>query len=338
MKIGRTTLLLFLVPVLLVALLAALINFWSLHSLKQQHKQFSAEQSRDVAMLTEAARLSGEMAEIDTRVEKALAEAVDSKLDEAQLYRIHTEVVNKLAGLSKRVDALSQAGHVMEISPQDAQALREHFRAYRNFVVMATDIVAIDPSTARRHIHDAEKQFIVFSQHAYRLSAKLAEHTNEANSAASRAFEEFFNQVLLIGLLGMAFMLLLSVLSARLLTRKIGVVVEALNTLSDKGASGGTEASVALPEVERMYFAASDGRRRPGLPQRACRAQPRRAKAARQRGAVTHRAGRTGRKQCQPRGQGAGAHQRIDAKGADHRAGIRCDHPDRLGQEHRRMQ
>ncbi len=257
MKIGRTTLLLFLVPVLLVALLAALINFWSLHSLKQQHKRISTEQSYDVALLGEAARLSGDMAEIDTRVENALAKAVDHKLDEAQLYRIHTEVVNKLAGLSKRVDTLTQTGHVHEMSPQDAQALQEHFVAYRNFVVMATDIAAIAPSTARRHIHDAEKQFLIFTEYAYRLSAKLAEHTDEANSAASRAFEEFFNQVLLIGLLGMAFMLLLSVLSARLLTRKIAVVADALNTLSGKGASGGTEVAVALPEIERMYFSAS---------------------------------------------------------------------------------
>ncbi|MDX8399360.1 MAG: hypothetical protein R8K20_03835, partial [Gallionellaceae bacterium] len=252
MRIGRTTLLLFLMPVLLLAVLSAAINFWSLSSLKSQRDHTSALQAEDMQLLTEAASLSLDMAEIQGQVSDALDGANVGKLDEAQLYRIHSEVVNRFAILSKRVDALSRAPLAQDLSAKDSGEMQVNFSSYRNYVVMATDIAAIDPRTAQRYIDSSRREFIAFSEHAYRLSALLAEHTKQGNEEASHAFSDFYSQVLWFSLSGVFGMLLLSVFSARLLNRKIVTVAGALSLLSGHNAAKGEEVSVPLPDIERM--------------------------------------------------------------------------------------
>ena len=247
MRIGRSILVLFMLPVLLAALVALVINYWSLHSLREQHEQSSSLDNLDVALLTEAARLSEDMAVVQRRVADALEAADGRRLDEAQLYLIHSSVVNDLAALNRRVSALSESAQVREVSPEDALALPEQTREYGNFVIMATDIAAIDPGTAIRYIGQAQQHFIAFSEHAHRISALLANRTTQRNDAARRAFDGFFNQVLVFGLAGMIGMMLLAVLSSRKISRRMVDVAEALWQLSH----GGDEPP-ALPKIERM--------------------------------------------------------------------------------------
>lgn len=228
MKSGRSILVLFMLPVLLVALVALLINYWSLHSLREQHEESSSLENLDVALLTEAARLSEDMAVVQRRVAGALEAADGKRLDEAQLYLIHSGVVNDLAALNKRVLALSRSAQVREVSPEDARALPEETRNYGNFVIMATDIAAIDPRTAIRYVDKAQQHFIAFSEHAHRISASLANRTTMRNEEARHAFDRFFRQVLVFGLAGMAGMMLLAVLSARKFSRRMADVAEAL--------------------------------------------------------------------------------------------------------------
>ncbi len=247
MKIRRSILVLFMLPLLIAVSVALLINFWSLHSLREQHEGIVSQESRDIALLTEAARLSEDMAGVHRRVASALDGADGGRLDEAQLYRIHSGVVDELAALNKRVHALSGAGQVREISPQDAAALIEHAGRYGNFVVMATDIAAIDPRTASRYVDKAQQHFIAFSEHAHRISALLANRTSKHSEDARRAFGGFFRQLLFLGLAGMVGMLLLAVLSARKISRRMVDVAEALWMLARAG-----DAPPSLPRIERM--------------------------------------------------------------------------------------
>ena len=71
MRVGRSILVLFMLPVLLAALVALLINYWSLQSLREQYEQSSSLENLDVALLTEAARLSEDMAVVQRRVADA---------------------------------------------------------------------------------------------------------------------------------------------------------------------------------------------------------------------------------------------------------------------------
>ncbi|HAF45670.1 MAG TPA: GGDEF-domain containing protein [Gallionellaceae bacterium] len=235
-------------PVLLPALFALLINYWSLYSLRAQHEQASNQERQEVALLTEAARLSEELAAVQRRVASTLEAADRKRLSEAQLYRIHSEVVDQLAQLNRRVLVLAESSAVREVGLEDALALPEHTRLYGNFVIMATDIAAIDPSTAVRYIGDAQQHFIAFSEHAHRISARLANRMVQHNAVAERAFSSFFMQVLLLGLAGMAGAVLLAVLSSRKLGRHMGEVADALWELSHA-----RDVAPELPKIERMH-------------------------------------------------------------------------------------
>ena len=248
MRIKHSLLILFMMPVLLPALFALLINYWSLYSLRAQHEQASNQERQEVALLTEAARLSEELAAVQRRVASTLEAADRKRLSEAQLYRIHSEVVDQLAQLNRRVLVLAESSAVREVGLEDALALPEHTRLYGNFVIMATDIAAIDPSTAVRYIGDAQQHFIAFSEHAHRISARLANRMVQHNAVAERAFSSFFMQVLLLGLAGMAGAVLLAVLSSRKLGRHMGEVADALWELSHA-----RDVAPELPKIERMH-------------------------------------------------------------------------------------
>ncbi|HZW24900.1 MAG TPA: EAL domain-containing protein [Gallionella sp.] len=247
MKTGRSILVLFMLPVLLAALVALLINYWSLHSLREQHEQSSSMESQDVALLTEAARLSEDMAVVQRRVAGALEAAEGRRLDEGKLYLVHSGVVNDLAALNKRVLALSESAQVREVSPKDALALPEQTREYGNYVIMATEIAAVDPGTAIRYVGRAQQHFIAFSEHAHRISAMLANRTVQRNDEAAHAFDRFFSQLLALGLAGMLSIMLLAVLSASKISRRMADVADALWQLSQ----GGDEPPV-LPKIEQM--------------------------------------------------------------------------------------
>jgi len=248
LKSNRTLLLMLLLPITLVALLAVLINYFSMHSLMQQHESSSDLQTQDILVLSEAARLSEQMTKIHIGVANALAGAATGQMQEAHLYRVHSNAVNALAEMSERVKALSQSRQVQEASPQDAQDLLENFEKYRNFVIMSTDISSIDVAAARRFVDQAQTQFINFSEHAYRISAQLADRTQNRNSQDKRLLESIFEEVTLIGSIGMLVIFLLSLFFGRQISRRI---IDIANGLSALSRSDGLPPQ--LPKIEEMH-------------------------------------------------------------------------------------
>jgi PAS domain S-box-containing protein len=248
LKTNRTLLLMFLLPVLLVIALAAMINYLSLESLKQQHESGIDLQTQDIEVLGEAARLSENMAQIQISVENALTGTVAGKLTEEHLYRVHSKAVNSLAEMAVRVKALSSLTKVQEINPQDAQLLLEHFEKYRNFVIMSTDISSVDTYAAGEYLVRAQDEFNDFSEYAYRISALLADRTQNRNKEGKHLFDSIYNQVTLLGSIGMLVILFLSLFSARMISRRIIDIANGLHVLSK--ASG---VPPELPEIERLH-------------------------------------------------------------------------------------
>ena len=91
---GRSLLLRLLLPVVFAASLAALVNIWSLGSLRQQHQFASETMGSELAVVAEAARLCTDLAAIQDRVGGVLAQAGRGELDEAKVYRHHSQLVN----------------------------------------------------------------------------------------------------------------------------------------------------------------------------------------------------------------------------------------------------
>ena len=105
MKTNRTLLLTLVLPVILVAVLAVLINYLSLRSLMQQHEDSGELQNQDTLLLSEATHLSEQMTKIHISVVDALNGAIEGRMNEARLYRVHAKAVNSLAEIAERIKA-----------------------------------------------------------------------------------------------------------------------------------------------------------------------------------------------------------------------------------------
>lgn len=249
MKSGssRAFLLLFLLPVVLVAVIAILLSLWSLHTLQEKNQHTHALELQDLTLLNEATHLGQRMAEVHQVSADALERAASGALDEAALYLIHAQVVDDLAKLEQRTLAFSNLLQKEAIDEEDARQMVKDFEGYRNFMLMATDIAAIDPTTASDYIIKAQNYFINMVQRRQAISAILAEHAEEHSTQGARAFSAVFMRVLQVSLFGLLLMILLSLISAKWLSRHLVVMIDALQRLSQQ-----TALPPPLPDVEQM--------------------------------------------------------------------------------------
>lgn len=63
-----------------------------------------------------------------------------------QLYRIHSGIANDLHTLGQQVAQLAQSTLVQEANHGSAAGLLREFENYRHFVIMSTDVLAVDPA------------------------------------------------------------------------------------------------------------------------------------------------------------------------------------------------
>ena len=76
MKASRSILLLFFWPVLLIALVAIMIGYWSLNSIKNQYEDNINLQIADIQVVQQAADFSREIGRIHQRVSGAIHSAI----------------------------------------------------------------------------------------------------------------------------------------------------------------------------------------------------------------------------------------------------------------------
>jgi len=247
MKAGRAFTLIFLLPILAVAGVATLVNLWGMFSLEQEHAVGVAAQRADLAALSEAIRLSEDMALIQLRVSNLLKQADSGKVSEATAYRVHAEVVNALAAITRRVEALAAKTVVVAGKP-DVAAMVEEYEGYRNYVIMATDITAIDPKVAGQHIAKARDHFVSFSQRAHFIARQLGDRVDATGAKASGTFAVVLGQTLAVVAISLCGMLALALLAANAMSRRVTVLADALGTLAHE-----KDAPPPLPDLEKLH-------------------------------------------------------------------------------------
>ncbi|MBU1362773.1 MAG: response regulator [Gammaproteobacteria bacterium] len=236
MKRGRSILLMLLLPVLAVAGVSMLINICALYSLKDQHGHGIQTQKLDLDVLSEATRISEDMATVQQRVFDVLKRAEKGELDESTIYGVHGEVVDELAALTKRVDKLARQTELLAIAPENAGSLLAEYASYRNYVIMATDIAAIDPKVAGDHIAHARDHFISFSQRAHGVTVAISQRVEESGRASAKAFDTMFYRIIGVVIVSLLIMLLLAISASRGMARRITLLARALRTLArEKG-------------------------------------------------------------------------------------------------------
>lgn len=246
-KRGYSLFLVFLLPAILAAAVAVLFGIWSLDSLRQQHLEGSEKQVEELLLVTEAARLSHDLAATQNIVGDTLAKAAEGELDEAKAYRAHSRLVNDFAPLAERIAHLARSAAERGMPWADLQGMNESFERYRNYAITATDLASIDPRGASRHIELAQRAYIDFARHAYDITSRLADQTQQESLARIQLFNNFYRNVLRVGLAGLIVMVVLGFLAARTLGNRLTILADAMNLLARP-----SENAPALPQVETL--------------------------------------------------------------------------------------
>ncbi|MBY0463472.1 MAG: PAS domain S-box protein [Burkholderiales bacterium] len=174
-------LLLLLTPSVLMAVGLMWFNTLTLDQLEARNQitQEAAEHAmRDLAQLN---LMSSGMLAVHRQVTNVLEEASNGRLSEAKAYAFHTHLVDDLAGMAPLETWLSkEASEQTDWRHQETALALKAFLAYRDHVLMATDIVAIDPQQAKRYVTSAFDRYLDFAARHQKLSAYI----NNDNSAA----------------------------------------------------------------------------------------------------------------------------------------------------------
>ena len=230
-------------PVALVILVGGALNLGSFMSLRDNHLEFSRQQEQDTEQVASIAAINQELASIQTLVGDTLELASTGRVDEGGVYRVHTQVVNRLAALDQalaglRVDAT--------IQPLWASAV-EDFQNYRNQVIQTTDLAAIDPNGAMVHAFHASQAQVLISEHTQNMANLISRNLARRSAEQARAFEAHAWETALIGGTLMAMLLVLWFFLAERVTHRLSRVTEALTDLADNN----TEPE-ALPLLRSM--------------------------------------------------------------------------------------
>ncbi|MCF8210112.1 MAG: response regulator [Rhodoferax sp.] len=218
----------FFLPVALVVLLVGGLSYGSIASLRAEFVQSNAQQERDSALIAVAAHFNQEIAAMQLVVGNLLEQAAAGALDEAAAYQIHTQVIEQLASLEKEL-----LGFPDDLTYQKALAeAKVEFLSYRNLLMMATDLVAIDPLGAMRHAFGASQAQARLSEHTQSISNTIAKLVAQRNSAQAQAFQEQAERATIVGSAMMGILLLVWFFIAERVTYRLSRVTDALSALA----------------------------------------------------------------------------------------------------------
>ena len=220
-------LLVYILPVALVALLAGGLNLASFYDLRQHQIAASVQQAKDIEKITVATHFNQGIASIQRLVAATLAQADAGKFDEADVHRVHSRVVDQLAALEVQLPDLQEAGDT-----ENFRQAREDFLEYRNFIIQATDLAALDPPTAMRHAYQAANRYLFVSEHLQDIIGSITARAVKDSEAREQALEQHATRTALLGGALVVALILIWAMAMLNLTRRLSLLSTALGALA----------------------------------------------------------------------------------------------------------
>ncbi|MDD2844392.1 MAG: PAS domain S-box protein [Rhodoferax sp.] len=234
---------LFVLPVLLVLLVAGTIVYSAVNSIQQEYRKISIAQAADTERLAAATRFNQDLAAIQRLVALTLEQAARGSINQGQVYRVHAAVVNTLAALEPRLldlESLQEANDAVKEARQD-------FSSYRDLIITATDLAAIDPVSAMREAFRAAQRYVAFSEHTHGIATQATEAMARRAEAQARSFENHVVNMVVTTTLLLVALLLLWTLGVRQLLRRVSVLSQAMLGMTRRELSAD-----ATAEIERI--------------------------------------------------------------------------------------
>ena len=249
---GRARFLLyFFVPVALALVLGESYNAWSIHEFRAEQRAIDDRTVLDMSAVVDISRIGHDMLGIQYEVNELLATGATRKLDEAQVYELHRKVVDRLATIDQALGAIRLPAFSGEAGAEWAGVLRL-FASYRENVIRATDIVAIDPRLAAQYAREANRYYFDYAVLTRKIDAELSEGLLSEVGRVGREIERFASGSTALGLGLTLVAIALWLLVASTFARRIALLTDTLQRLSlGRDAPGDPEALGQLQAMAR---------------------------------------------------------------------------------------
>lgn len=247
-----SVLFLFLLPALLVAFVVTVLNVVSLKNISESQIVYADTLNTQLNTLNRVISLVVQTGLLHDEVSQQLQQSKSGKLDEAGAYRIHAHLVDYLARIE--ADAVSLKPLLLEANlaqPQLASWYKQ-FVLYRNLVLMATDIAAIEPATAGQYITQAQTAFFALSAQTFSLSAQLSDQVKKQSYQRQLDLQKEFQRTYWNIALSVLIAVFIAILVSRYLSRQLQMLLVQMQFLSNQ-----QKAPEQLPEVEALTHSLS---------------------------------------------------------------------------------
>ncbi len=226
---------LFFLPVAFALAAIGLFFIWNLLHIQNAHDLKTSEFANNMREINGATEFNIDMNMIHHRVTVLLKQADKRELDEARIYQTHTGIVDRFAKLDRKLLTLSDDTTNRKLRSDELLRLRSDFDRYRKLVIMATDIIAIDPARARTYLNQAATSYIAITEHSEKVIANLAGHATTRNREFGDELKFFSRRTLAICVLFVSFSIILWFISAQRLARQTTLVSASLSELAESG-------------------------------------------------------------------------------------------------------
>ncbi|MFZ6773664.1 PAS domain S-box protein [Undibacterium sp. SXout7W] len=220
-------LLIFFLPVALVAVVTGALNFISYSKLRQDHLAVSSAQNTDLQTVRLVAEFNQEATAVQLLVGDTLNKATSGQLSEAEVYLLHSQVVERMTRLEKRLPVLSNAE-----SPEDFKDTYRDFSEYQRFIIQATDLAAINPPGALQSAYEAATRYLSFSEHTRHIVKAITDKAAQRNEEREQTFERHAVQNILLGMGLILVLISLWIVVIKILTKRLLALTSTLDDLT----------------------------------------------------------------------------------------------------------
>ena len=236
-----------LVPVLVVALALGAINWSALQAMRDLQESALAQRTADLEAVTTAASFNRGLDDIQRDVTQLLEQAGAGRIGQADAYRVHVDVVNRIAALEPRLASL-------RIGRQEREAVRQSFETYRNATLTATDLAVVNPLGAMQSAIQAAQGYALLSRETYAIAEAVtlaARQQGEAQAAELRRLAA--SSSLTSGSL-LALCIGVWLIAVWFLSKRLSTLTVALHRVAGPGADPSTLGALRAIGSGRAWF------------------------------------------------------------------------------------
>ncbi|MFM1907508.1 MAG: hypothetical protein RLZZ591_1185 [Pseudomonadota bacterium] len=230
---GVRFLVLFFLPVAITLTAGALFDYYAQRQLREAQERANVEQAKDSLAASEAAAISRELLKVQQRVTQALEAAQYDKIDEAQAYQLHTQIVDQVANLQTRLDKLI-GGADEALMKTMVPIARKAFGDFRQFVLMSTDLMAIDMTMASKYLAQASRQYAESALQLDSIAAAYTEHARLHSEKVQANLKLMGERLIVFSGLGTLVLILLWLFVAARLASRLDALNMSLQGLANQ--------------------------------------------------------------------------------------------------------